>query len=78
MLDTQTVIATPNPGPIAVTTAGGTAAVIAWGAGVLGAKWGVPPQVMYAAIGTLTTVATSLWHRFFGPKVPVTVPGSTS
>lgn len=70
----QTVQATPNPGAVAVTGAGGLAGLVAWGAGVLGAKWGVPPDVIYAAIGVITTVGTSLWHRLFGPKVPVQVP----
>lgn len=74
MLPTQTVIATPNPGPLAVTSAGGLGAVLGWGAMVLGAKWGVPPEVVGAGLTTLATVAGSVWSRFFGPGVPVPKP----
>lgn len=73
MLDTKTVVATPNPGPIAVTSVSGLGAVLGWGAMVLGAKWGVPPEVIGAGLTAIATGLGSIWSRFFGPGVPVTV-----
>lgn len=74
MLSTHTVIATPNPGALAVTSAGGTAALVGYGASLIAAKYGVPPQVTMALLTGAATVFTSLWHRFFGPPVAVQVP----
>lgn len=74
MLDTTTVTATPNPSGLAVTAAGGVSAVLGYGASIVAAKYGVPPEVTVAILTTLATFATSLWHRFFGPKVQVVKP----
>lgn len=72
--ESNTVLATPNPGPAAVTGAAGIAAVLGWGATVLGAKWGMPPEVVGSIIGVAFTGLTTLWHRFFGPAVSVQKP----
>lgn len=74
MIPTETVIATPNPTGLQVTAATGVTAVVTYGAGVLAASYGVPPAVTVAVLSALATVLTSVWHRFFGPGVPVTKP----
>jgi hypothetical protein len=74
MNDTQTVIATPNPGPAALTGATGLSVLLGWGISLLGAKYAVPVEVLGAAVAGLTTIGTSLWHRFFGPAIPVQKP----
>lgn len=71
---TDTTIATPNPGPIALTSASGLSVLLGWGAATLAARYKVPPEVIGAGLSGLATVGTSLWHRFFGPAVPVQKP----
>jgi hypothetical protein len=74
MIDTTTTMATPNPSAMAVTGAGGVAALLGWGATLLGAKLGLPPEVAGAVLATVISTGTSIWHHFFGPAVAVTVP----
>lgn len=74
MLNTQTVMATPNPGAGQLTAATGVSVLLGYGASLLAAKFGIPPEVTMAGLTGLATLATSAWHHFFGPKVPVTVP----
>jgi len=69
---TDTVTATPNPGPIAVTGATGISVVLGYVAMLLGAKYKIPAEVVGAGLTGLASVATSIWHRFFGPAVKVT------
>jgi hypothetical protein len=63
--------ATPNPSGGAVASAGGLATLIGWGASILAAKYGIPVPVVGAVLGGVATVGTSIWHRFFGPAVPL-------
>lgn len=74
MIPTETVIATPNPGPVALGGATGISVLLGWGVSVLAAKWHVPVEVLGAGLTGLATVGTSLWHRFFGPAVPIQKP----
>lgn len=74
MIEQQTVIATPNPGVGALSGATGISVLVGYGASLLGAHLGLPPEVTMAILTGVTTILTSLWHRFFGPAVPVVVP----
>lgn len=71
MIPTQTVIATPNPSIGQLATAGGTSAFLGYLVGIAAVRLHVPPEVIYGGLTTLATVGTSIWHRFFGPGVPV-------
>lgn len=71
MLNQETVTATPNPGPAAVTSATGLMAAVGWGATVLGAKYGIPPEVVGGILTGAATLLGAVWSRFFGPGVQV-------
>lgn len=71
MASDTTTVATPNPGATALTGAAGLAAIFGWGATALATRLHVPVEVIGAALTGIATVATSLWHRLFGPGVRV-------
>lgn len=65
-------IATPNPGPAALTGASGVSILLGWAAGLVAHKLTMPIEVAGAILGGAFTLGTSIWHRFFGPAIPVT------
>jgi hypothetical protein len=67
-------IATPNPNATQLTSASGISVLIGWAASVLAARYKIPIEVLGAGIAGITTIATSVWHRFFGPGVHVQKP----
>jgi len=71
MNNDTTVIATPNPGPGALTGATGLSVLLGYGVSLLATRWHMPTEVLGAGLAGLSTIGTSLWHRFFGPAVPV-------
>jgi hypothetical protein len=67
----HTVIATPNP---TIAQTGGAASIsllLGYGASLLAAKYKVPIEIIGAGLTTLATIGTTIWHRFFGPAIPV-------
>lgn len=71
---TETVIATPNPSPSVLAGATGISVLVGYGLSILATKWHIPVEVLGAGLTGITTIGTSIWHRFFGPGVPVQKP----
>lgn len=71
MDESLTTVMTPNPSTAQTAGASGISILLGWGAMVLGAKWKIPPEVIGAGLTGVATVATTIWHRFFGPSVSV-------
>lgn len=65
------VIATPNPTIAQTSAASGISLLLGYGASLLAAKYKVPIEIIGAGLTTLATIGTTIWHRFFGPAIPV-------
>jgi hypothetical protein len=63
------VAPTYNPTAAAVGAGTAGAVLVGYGATVLAQKYGIPTEVVSAALTGLTTILVSLWHRLM-PRAP--------